>query len=609
MARKQPRSGVGVRILMGVARVLAAAVIAVAASAALADLDVRPIEFSRILPVVLTGEGIIYILMLGGGSVAAPILLLSVILSFVVRAGIAVAAGALSPQVTGDLLASAQFYYASYWPAAAAQVLMMAVALRLIRPLIATRVRRRRRGRPQVSDALHDSRREAERQDVLLKALAENTDEPPVSPTVLEERQIGDLAEVVEREAGEEDVPEAPALPFDEEEPEEVEAEAAPEDAEEEALPPGVIDATPEAAMRASADETDGGSVPEPDAEIEETPEPGSEDEQVPGESPSTEAADEPGELPAETAEAAEEVAQPPETAAPESAPGEDTARLSPVEPAPPVDGAEPERPENLRGMIDVISDAAGAGTDVRVWRTSDGRTVIAAVPSGTPAAGTGGHADALVSAHLEICAWLGAGPTAQQLSATAIGAWALQALDPAATTVLIMAARGETAAGRIQLAAAGVAQAVREFVEAADTDRAPDRPAEAASALPLSPEAQLGEMLDAASADAGGRFGTGWNAWRGPHRRIIAVAPDGDAETTARKVARMVAPIERFADAVALDGPDWTVISAGERLLASHWAEYDGESIVLAATVSGEAAIGRVRWELDEIARLMQQQ
>ncbi|MFP4248685.1 MAG: hypothetical protein ACLFU7_03435, partial [Armatimonadota bacterium] len=297
MARKQPRSGVGVRILMGVARVLAAVVIAVAASAALADLDVRPIEFSRVLPVVLTGEGIIYILMLGGGTVAAPILLLSVLLSFVVRAGIAVAAGALSPQVTGDLLASAQFYYASYWPAAVAQVLMMAVALRLIRPLIATRTRRRRKSRPQVADALHDSRREAERQDVLLKALAENTDEPPISPTVLEERQIGDLAEVVESEAEEEAVPEAPALPFDEEKPDEIEeeTEAEPQAADEEALPPGVIDATPEAAMRASADETDAGEAPEPDGVTEEPREEAAEEEQVGTEAPSTEAAEEPG--------------------------------------------------------------------------------------------------------------------------------------------------------------------------------------------------------------------------------------------------------------------------------------------------------------------------
>ncbi|MFW6155788.1 MAG: hypothetical protein ACOC7J_00600, partial [Armatimonadota bacterium] len=318
MARKQPRSGVGVRILMGVARVLAAVVIAVAASAALADLDVRPIEFSRVLPVVLTGEGIIYILMLGGGTVAAPILLLSVLLSFVVRAGIAVAAGALSPQVTGDLLASAQFYYASYWPAAVAQVLMMAVALRLIRPLIATRTRRRRKSRPQVADALHDSRREAERQDVLLKALAENTDEPPISPTVLEERQIGDLAEVVESEAEEEAVPEAPALPFDEEKPEEAEteaeaetdAEAEPQAADEEALPPGVIDATPEAAMRASADETEAGEVPEPDGVTEEAREEAAEEEQVGTEAPSTEAAEEPGELPEETAEGTEETAQ-----------------------------------------------------------------------------------------------------------------------------------------------------------------------------------------------------------------------------------------------------------------------------------------------------------
>ncbi|MFW6437607.1 MAG: hypothetical protein ACOCZ7_01225, partial [Armatimonadota bacterium] len=253
MARKQPRSSVGVRILMGVARVLAAAVIAMAASAALADLDARPVEFARILPVVLTAEGIIYILMLGGGTVAAPILLLSVLLGLILRAGVAVAAGRLSPQVSGDLIANAQFYYASYWPAAAAQVVMMAVALRLIRPLIATRKRRLRGGRPQVSEALQDERADEERHDLLLEALAEDTDEPPVSPTVLEERQIGDLTEAVERQAEEEAAEEAPALPFEEEEGA-VDAEPCEDAAEEEqALPPGVIDATPEAVAAATA--------------------------------------------------------------------------------------------------------------------------------------------------------------------------------------------------------------------------------------------------------------------------------------------------------------------------------------------------------------------
>jgi hypothetical protein len=65
-----------------------------------------------------------------------------------------------------------------------------------------------------------------------------------------------------------------------------------------------------------------------------------------------------------------------------------------------------------------------------------------------------------------------------------------------------------------------------------------------------------------------------------------------------------MVAPVERFADAVALDGPQWLALSASGSLLALHWAEREDESIVLAATVSETTALGRVRWELGEMAR-----
>lgn len=589
MASNRPRSGIGVRILMGVARVLAAVVIAVAASAALADLDVRPIEFSRILPVVLTGEGIVYILMLGGGSVAAPVLLLSVIFGFALRAGIAVAAGALSPQVSGDLIASAKFYWASYWPAAAAQVLMVAVALRLIKPMIATRRRRMRRGRPQVSDALRDDRHGEERRDVLLEALAEAPDEPPVSPTVLEERQIGDLTEAVERNLTEEEVAQALSLPFDEEEPEEPEEEA-PAEEPEESLPPGVIDATPEA-MTAEETEREEAEVPEAAS----APEPS---EEVAAEVPATEVEEPSEERPA------------PEEEGEEAEPGEDTARLAPVEaPAPPAVG-EIEPPENLQGMVDVISGAAGEGTDVRVWRTSDGRTVLAAVPSGTPAAGTGGHADALVSAHLDVCGWLGAEATCQQLAATSIGAWALQALDESGAVMLIMAARGDAAAGRMQLAAERAADAVRGMAEAAGPgEGAPEAP-NAAAALPLSPEKRVAQAVNDAAGVLAGRFPSGWEAWRGPHRRIIAVhvSPGRDVASAGRNSARMAAPIERFADAVALDAPDWVAVSAGPSLLVMQWGEYDGEPMVLAALVTDGAAVGRVRWELDEIARLVAQ-
>jgi hypothetical protein len=578
MASNQPRSRVGVRILMGIARVLAAAVIAVAASAALADLGLKSVEFSRILPVVLTGEGIVYILMLGGGSVAAPILLLALVLSLALRAGIAVGAGALSPQVSGDLVANAQFYYASYWPAAVAQVLVMALMLRLIRPLIATR-RRRRFARPQVSEALQDDRYEEERREVLLEALGEAPDEPPTSQTVLEEQQIGDLAEAVKRDLSDEEVAQALALPFDEEAPEEAAKESEEAGGEEAPLPPGVVDATPEAAATALQAEQDASQT-----EADRAAEAEAEEEQAPVEEPAVAAAG----------------------PAAESAPGEDTAPLAPVQAEAPSEPEERAAPENLQGMVEVISRAAGEGSDVRVWRTPDGRTVLAALPAGTPAAATGGHANALVSAHLEICAWLGEEATCGQISAGPIGAWALQAVDPAGTVLLIMAARGEAAAGRLQIAAERACEAIRGMVEASG---APEPPAQTASALPLSEEQRSAEAVSAAAQAVGGSFAEGWRAWRGPHRRIIAAHAAGSgAEDTARKVARLVTPIERFADALALAAPQWTAVSSGQALLAMCRAEHAGEPVVLAALTGSGAAAGRVRWELAEIGRRIAQ-
>lgn len=583
MASNRPRPRMGWRILMGIIRVLAAAVLAVAASAALADLDIKPVEFSRVLPVVLTGEGIIYILMLGGGSVAAPILLLALVLTFALRAGIAVGAGALSPQVSGDLIGSAKFYYASFWPAAVAQVLLMAVTLRLIRPLIATRRRRMRHlSRPEVTEALEDERREEERREVLLEALTEAPDEPPTSPTVLEERQIGDLTEAVERDLSEEEVAEVLALPFDEEgaaeeaaaaEAEETASEPEEGAGEEAPLPPGVVDATPEALAIAEqagrSPEEEGAPAPEEEAATE--PEPA----------------------------AAEPVSA--------GAPGEDTAPMTPVAPRTPEVG-EIAPPENLQGMIDVIARAAGDGTDVRVWRTSDGRTVLAAVPGGTPAAGTAGHANALVSAHLEVCAWLGVDATCPQIAAGPIGAWALQAIDPAGAVILVMAARGDSAAGRLQLAAGRTAEAIRGMAQAAGE---PEPPAEAASALPISLEEGLAREINEAARTLSGRFAQGWRAWRGPHRRIIAVhaSPGADIEQAARRTARLVAPIERFADAVALEAPEWVAVSDGQTLLAMQWAERAGEPVVLSALTGDGAALGRVRWELAEIGRLIGEQ
>ena len=600
MASTQTRSRTGPRILLGVIRVAAAAVVAVTASAALADLDLRPVEFSRILPVVLTGEGIIYILMLGGGAVAAPVLFTGVICAFAMRVALSLGAAMLSPQAGGDLIAGAKFYYAAYWPAAAAQVLMVALMLRLVRPLIARR--RRRLGqsaRPQVDEAIEDERRE-----VLLEAIAEAPDSPPESPTVLEERQIGDLADPPARKADGREDEQALALPFEGEEDaesahEEHEPEEA-EEAEEESLPPGVIDATPEALAAREAEAEAVEVEPEPEEREEESLPPGVIDATAEARGSRQEEAEA-----VERKRAQQALVQAMEGP---GEGGEDTARMDPVSPMPAVESLEDGPPEDLQGMINAIARATGEGTDVRVWTASGGRTVLAAVPAGTPAAGTAAHADALVNAHLETCAWLGGDGSCRQLSATGIGAWAVQALDADGTVLLVMASRGEAAAGRLEVAIARTADAVRGLAKTTGSAAAPT---EADAGIVLSPEDRIGRMVTEAAKTVGGHFGAGWRTWRGPHRRAIAVnVPPGiDIERAGRKVARMAAPVERFADAIALDAPQWLALSANGTTLVLRWADVRGEALVLAAQSPGGVPVGRVRWELDEIARQMAQQ
>ncbi|GEM_PF-6099324 len=570
MAVNRPRPRVGAPILMGLLRVIAASVIAIVASAALAELAIVAVDYSRILPVMLTGEIIVYVLILGGGSVRAPVMLLAIALGVVLRAGIATAASAVSPQAGRDLLSSLQFYHAAYWPAAIAQVFLVALTLRLVRPLIATRRRRlTRRPGAATPEAAREDPEEEERRELLLGAIAEAPDEPPVRPTVLEERQIGDLTEAMEQPLTDAEVEQALALPFDEEAPEEGEQpqEESPEQ------PRG-----------------------EPAEALTE--------EETAAEGPLGEAEEEATEVAATEAEGAEVE---PEAVAVAGEVGEDTAAFAPVSGGP-SEGEEMAPPSNLQGMVDVITRAAGEGTDVRVWRTPDGRTIVAAVPAGTPAAATGGHANSLVSAHLDICAWLGADGTCTQIASGPIGAWALRAVDQPGSVMLMMASRGGAVAGRLQVAAERSADAVLAMVEAANE---PDgsEPAEAEDArVPISPEPGVAAAVNEATRAVAGRFAGGWSAWRGPHRRIIAAhaAPGVDLQDLGRKAARLVGPIERFADAVALDAPEWIALSSGERLLALHWADYGGQPAVLVVLTEGGAALGRVRWELGEIARLI---
>lgn len=198
-ASRRPRRSPFVAVLVALATVT----LGVFCSAALADLNLGTINFFQVLPWLLLGEGLVYLLMLGGGSVAAPTLFTAWFLGFIFRAGIAVLAHMLSPAPDApDLQTGAQFYYASYWAAAVADVLLVAAGLRLIRPVIA---RRRRRARPRRVTVRRATDSDAlAQQDQVLEALAESPDAPPRSTTVLEELQIGDLAEVADADSNEE---------------------------------------------------------------------------------------------------------------------------------------------------------------------------------------------------------------------------------------------------------------------------------------------------------------------------------------------------------------------------------------------------------------------
>ncbi len=188
--RRRPSRGLALLV------VLAAGILAVFAGAALSELSLGEIGFERGLPVVLLGEGLLYLLVLGGGAVAAPILFTAWLLGLGYRAGLAAALHLVAPAPgAADLFEGWEYYYVSYWPAVVAQVLLVAIALRLVRPAIATRRRLRPRP-PRSAVRAPQPPVMAESREELLAVLVEAPDAPPHSTTVLEERQIGDLAEL-----------------------------------------------------------------------------------------------------------------------------------------------------------------------------------------------------------------------------------------------------------------------------------------------------------------------------------------------------------------------------------------------------------------------------
>lgn len=600
MTRGRPQPPLRARILMGIVRTLAAAVIAIVASVALAGLDVRPIEFSRVLPIVLVAEVILYILMLGGGRIAGPVLLITLVAALILRAGLAVGAAALSPRAGGDLLADAQFYYASYWPAAIVQILVMLVLLRLLRPLIGRRPRRRRPiPTPKPEEIMDDATR-----DALLAALEQSPDAPPESPTVLEERQIGDLAEPPPAPAGTTPERQDLALPFEESASAvELEPVAAEKVGVEVSLPPGVIDATPEAiAARAATEQAAEAAAANEEPVAEETAA-----EQpvaaaaVAGQAPSWRSA----------IEAAEEVTMvgPPVTPAPAPAPGEDTAPLEPmVQAEPPAAAPAPGPaapapvPQDLRELMAVITEAAGGeGAELRVWATTHGATILAAVPSGTPATGTGARADALARVHAHLCSWLGAAGTATQLVATPLGAYVLRALDGSGHALLLLAERGPAAAAHLELTSARVVESARGLV----ADLPPPAPPAAPPLPAVRADLSLRDRIAATTEAVGGRIVAHWQGWRRADRRplLVATPPGIEPESMARHVAALADAVEDLSDALALDGPSWLALADERVLLVLAWEPLGGEEVLLAAVSDRPDTLGRMRWELARVA------
>ncbi len=497
---------------------LATVTLGVFCSAALADLDLGTVNFSSALPLILVGEGLIYLLMLGGGSVAAPALFTAWFLGFVFRAGIAVLAQMLSPAPgASDLYTGARFYYASYWAAAVADVLLVAAGLRLIRPVIARRGRARRPRRAPVRRATDEDA--LAQRDEVLAALAESPDAPPRSATTLEELQIGDLAEVADQASHEQVVEHRWDL----------------------VLP--------------LLEEADDDAEPEPEVEPEIEPEP-------PGESI------------------------------------DDTAKLEPVS----VEGEHVDASvESLQGMVDVLASRTGGEgeVDIRVWRTADQRTVLAVVPSGSPAANASGAADAMVRGHLRLCASLDAPPTAVQVIEAREGACVLRALDDEAGLLLMAAGLGVDAPDRLQTVVAEVAEALAEVTGAVEPGVANGE----GDAFDLAAD----EDLRRAFADAAGlsSLPPDWFAGRaGDDLRVGVAGPEGaDVEGPARAAVAGMAAADDFVVTLELGELSHLAVLGSEAMLVVCPARAAEAPAVMAALTSPRAVPSLVAAELRRVA------
>ncbi|HUS79722.1 MAG TPA: hypothetical protein VM283_00555, partial [Armatimonadota bacterium] len=399
------------------------------------------------------------------------------------------------------------------------------------------------------------------RREQLLVALTETPDAPPQSTTVLEERQIGDLAELPPGadEGAQADHRWELVLPLLEDgsgggahpEPPAAEPVAPPAGA-----PPGDGAAPTGDAAAPTGDD----APPQPAAEPE------------PGPDAPAEATPPPAEPPVQARPA-------PDQPAPDPQPVDDTARLDPVTPA---------TPGSLQRMVDVVAARAGeAEVQMRVWRTADHRTILAAVPPGAQAREAAALAERVVRGYLALSRWLGQPPTWSLIARTEGGAWALRSLDQSAAVLLMIAGGGEEATVRLPVVLVEVADALGDIP---DLSVAGPLPPEGTGADELAPD----DALALALAEATGldpSLPPQWSSWRDPDGAWVALAaPEGtDPAGLAAHLALAVPAAAGLALALDLGELLWLALPGRSSTVTACPAASGGQAGVIAALTAAE--------------------
>ncbi len=550
---------------------VATLIIATIGSAALGDMGVRVIEFQRALPVVLLGEALVYILALGGGQVPGPTLLVAFVGGFIFRGGIALLATELAPRGQAEsLLAGAQYYYASCWPAVAMQIILVALLLRLSRRALARR-RRPRRAIPQLARATEEGA--ASRREHLMAALMDSPDAPPVMATIAEEQQIGDLGGL-EETTGQE-APSASVadrhLPFE-------------------------AGASSEAAPQ------------RPDEDLEEADESGAEvaegdtGEETEALEPLRPAVEEPAHAVEQLADAVEPAAAPEQSA---QAVPETTGTGAPPAAEPPEPQLAPD--ETLQEMIDTVVSRFESADSVqmRIWRTADQRTILAALPAGVAAAEIGPQADSLIRAHLHLCAQMGIALTGLQLGAADGGGYAVRALDEGGALLLLLTSTGDLATSRLEMVARAVFNTLHDL---ATKSHPPDGSVQPPSALALEEDVALSERISEVSMHLTPSAPMQWRAHRRGPDEIIAVAGALGAECSllAEAIAAGADAAEALASALGLGELSWLAMSGPSASLAVCRCDLDGNPALLACVSSPTQGVGQALWNLRRLAELV---